>query len=288
MSHARDASKSILITGASTGIGAACALDLDKLGFRVFAGVRKQSDGEALQRQTSDRLTPIIIDVTLGDTIGEAAVAIESTVGEDGLFGLVNNAGILVPGPLECISLDDLRRQYEVNVVGVVAVTQAILPLLRVAQGRIVNMGSISGKASPPYLGAYSSSKFALESITDVLRMELQRWSIDVSIIEPDSVATPIWGKLLETASELGKHLPEAVRTLYEQDLTLMSNASQQMDKSGMPVERVVRAVRHALTARRPKTRYPVGTRTHLAFWAARNLPDRMRDGFMKRAMGMK
>jgi NAD(P)-dependent dehydrogenase (short-subunit alcohol dehydrogenase family) len=280
--------RSVLITGASTGIGAACALDLDKLGFRVFAGVRKSADGESLQRQASERLTPITIDVTMSETIAHAVAALEAEIAADGLFGLVNNAGILVPGPLECVPLDDLRRQYEVNVFGVVAVTQAMLPLVRTAKGRIVNMGSISGKAAPPYLGAYSSSKFALESITDVLRMELQRWNIDVSIVEPDSVATPIWGKLLETATEMGLHLPAAVRSLYEQDLASMSEASQQMDKSGMPVERVVRAVRHALTSRWPRTRYPVGSRTHLAFWAARHLPDRMRDGFMRRAMGMK
>ena len=288
MGRSVNAARSVLITGASTGIGAACALDLDKLGFRVFAGVRKPADGESLQRQASERLTPITIDVTVSETIANAVAALEAEIAADGLFGLVNNAGILVPGPLECVPLDDLRRQYEVNVFGVVAVTQAMLPLVRTAKGRIVNMGSISGKAAPPYLGAYSSSKFALESITDVLRMELQRWKIDVAIVEPDSVATPIWGKLLQTATEMGLHLPASVRSLYEQDLASMSEASQQMDKSGMPVERVVRAVRHALTSRWPKTRYPVGSRTHLAFWAARHLPDRMRDGFMRRAMGMK
>ncbi|MCA9123999.1 MAG: SDR family NAD(P)-dependent oxidoreductase [Planctomycetaceae bacterium] len=288
MSHSATANRSVLITGASTGIGAACARDLDRLGFRVFAGVRKDSDGEALRRDSSERLTPIPLDVTLAESISSAAATVESAVGEAGLFGLVNNAGILVPGPLECVPLTDLRRQYEVNVFGAVAVTQAMLPWIRAARGRIVNMGSISGKAAPPYLGAYSSSKFALESITDVLRMELRRWSIDVSIVEPDSVATPIWGKLLDTASQMGSHLPAAVRNLYEQDLTSMSEASAKMDKSGMPVERVVRAVRHALTARWPKTRYPVGIRTHLAFWAARHLPDRTRDGFMRRAMGMK
>lgn len=288
MSQSVNAARSVLITGASTGIGAACALDLDKIGFRVFAGVRKSADGESLQRQASERLTPIILDVTVSETIANAVAAIEAEVAAAGLFGLVNNAGILVPGPLECVPLDDLRRQYEVNVFGVVAVTQAMLPLVRSAKGRIVNMGSISGKAAPPYLGAYSSSKFALESITDVLRMELRRWGIDVSIVEPDSVATPIWGKLLETATEMGSHLPAAVRSLYEQDLTSMSEASQQMDESGMPVSCVVRAVRHALTSRWPKTRYPVGSRTHLAFWAARHLPDRIRDGFMRRAMGMK
>ena len=288
MNQLTNSARAILITGASTGIGAACALDVDKLGFRVFAGVRKESDAAALRSQASDRLTPITIDVTLAETIEQAMSTIEAAMGDAGLYGLLNNAGILVPGPLECVPLDEIRRQYEVNVFGVIAVTQAMLPMLRAGEGRSVNMGSISGKAAPPYLGAYSSSKFALESITDVLRMELTRWKIDVSIIEPDSVATPIWGKLLELASEMGNHLPESVRKLYEQDLISMSDASAQMDTTGMSVDRVVRAVRHALTARRPKTRYPVGTRTHMAFWAARHLPDRTRDGFMRRAMGMK
>ncbi len=288
MSQSSNAGRSVLITGASTGIGAACALDLDKLGFHVFAGVRNPSDGEALQGDASEQLTPVIIDVTLPETINQAVSTIEAAVGEEGLFGLVNNAGILVPGPLECVPLDEIRRQFEVNVFGVVAVTQAMLPLVRAAHGRIVNMGSISGKAVPPYMGAYSASKFALESITDALRMELARWKIDVSIIEPDSVATPIWSKMLDAGAEMGKQLPAAVRALYEQDLAAMSNAMRAMDKSGMSVDHVVRAVRHALTARHPKTRYPVGLRTHLAFWAARHLPDRTRDGFMRRAMGMK
>ncbi|MBI2478668.1 MAG: SDR family NAD(P)-dependent oxidoreductase [Planctomycetia bacterium] len=288
MSHPPNAGRSVLITGASTGIGAACALDLDKLGFRVFAGVRKQADGEALQRQASERLVPVNIDVTLADTIEQAATLIAVAVGDDGLCGLVNNAGILVPGPLECIPLPDMRQQFEVNVFGVVAVTQAMLPLLRTARGRIVNMGSISGRTAPPYLGAYASSKFALESITDVFRMELSRWRIDVSIIEPDSVATPIWGKLLDATFRMGEHLPAAVRQLYEQDLRLIAAASTKMDNTSMSVDRVVRVVRHALTARRPKTRYPVGFRTHLACWAARNLTDRARDRFMRRAMGMK
>ncbi len=288
MSKSKGADRSVLITGASTGIGKACALSLDELGFRVFAGVRRQSDGEALQSHSSDWLKPVTIDVTVPETIEQTADTIQAVVGESGLFGLVNNAGILVPGPLECIPIDQIRRQYEVNVFGVIATTQAMLPLLRAAEGRIVNIGSISGKAAPPYLGAYSSTKFALESITDVFRMELARWNIDVSIIEPDSVATPIWSKLLKNAAQLGENLPESVRKLYEQDLTSMAEASQKMDETGMSVDRVVKAVRHSLTARRPKTRYPVGFRTEAAFWASRHLPDRMRDGFMRRAMGMK
>jgi NAD(P)-dependent dehydrogenase (short-subunit alcohol dehydrogenase family) len=226
--------------------------------------------------------------VTDADALARAAATIDEAVGEAGLYGLVNNAGILIPGPLECVPLDDVRRQFEVNVVGLLAVTQATLPLVRRAQGRVVNMGSISGKVAPPYLGPYSASKHALESMTDVLRMELSRWGIEVSIVEPDSVATPIWDKLQDIAFEMGKRLPRAVRKLYKDDLTAMWKASQKMGASGMSVDHVVRAVRHALTARKPRTRYPVGSRTRLAFWAARNLPDRWRDWFVRRGMGIK
>jgi NAD(P)-dependent dehydrogenase (short-subunit alcohol dehydrogenase family) len=278
----------VFITGTSTGIGQACALDLDKLGFHVFAGVRKEEDGEKVRSQASERLTPVMIDVTDTDAVARAAATIDEAVGEAGLYGLVNNAGILIPGPLECVPLDDVRRQFEVNVVGLLAVTQATLPLVRRAQGRVVNMGSISGKVAPPYLGPYSASKHALESMTDVLRMELSRWGIEVSIVEPDSVATPIWDKLQDIAFEMGKRLPRAVRKLYKDDLTAMWKASQKMGASGMSVDHVVRAVRHALTARKPRTRYPVGSRTRLAFWAARNLPDRWRDWFVRRGMGIK
>jgi NAD(P)-dependent dehydrogenase (short-subunit alcohol dehydrogenase family) len=278
----------VFITGTSTGIGQACALDLDKLGFHVFAGVRKEEDGEKVRSQASERLTPVMIDVTDTDAVTRAAATIDEAVGEAGLYGLVNNAGILIPGPLECVPLDDVRRQFEVNVVGLLAVTQATLPLVRRAQGRVVNMGSISGKVAPPYLGPYSASKHALESMTDVLRMELSRWGIEVSIVEPDSVATPIWDKLQDIAFEMGKRLPRAVRKLYKDDLTAMWKASQKMGASGMSVDHVVRAVRHALTARKPRTRYPVGSRTRLAFWAARNLPDRWRDWFVRRGMGIK
>lgn len=278
----------VLITGTSTGIGLACAQDLDKLGFHVFAGVRKEEDGETVKSQTSDRVTPVIVDVTDADAVAQAATTIDEAVGDAGLYGLVNNAGILIPGPLEAVPLDDLRRQFEVNVVGLLCVTQAMLPMVRRAKGRIVNMGSISGKVAPPYLGPYSASKHALESMTDVLRIELRRWEIDVSIVEPDSVATPIWDKLQDIAFDMGKRLPRPVRKLYKDELTMMWNASKTMGEGGMSVDHVVKAVRHALTARKPRTRYPVGRRTRLAFWAVRHLPDRLRDWFVRRGMGIK
>ena len=180
--------KSVVITGASTGIGAACALHLDQWGWRVFAGVRKQGDAEALRAQGSARLTPVSLDVTDTVSISTAASAVAGAVGAAGLAGLVNNAGIVVPGPIELLPLSDLRRQLEINVVGQVAVTQAFLPLIRAGRGRIVNMGSIAGRMATPFTGAYGASKFALEALTDALRLELQPWGISVSIIEPGAV----------------------------------------------------------------------------------------------------
>src|SRR5439155_3574156 len=147
--------KSIVITGASTGIGRACALRLDRMGFRVFAGVRKTEDGEALKQQASERLTPVVIDVTDVASIARAAEMVAAEVGEAGLAGLVNDAGIAVAGPLEFIPIEELRKQLEVNVIGQIAVTQVFLPLLRKGHGRIVNMGSISGRLAVPLLGPY-------------------------------------------------------------------------------------------------------------------------------------
>ena len=159
MNDTNTADRAVLVTGTSTGIGQACALELDKLGFRVFASVRKEADAERVKSQASGRLTTVMMDVTDEGTIQEVARGIEESVGETGLYGLVNNAGIAVPGPLECVPLDRVRYQLEVNVIGQLAVTQAFLPLIRAAKGRVVNMGSISGIVAPPYLGPYSASK---------------------------------------------------------------------------------------------------------------------------------
>lgn len=288
MTDATGNALSVLVTGSSTGIGEACSLDLDKLGFRVFGSVRKEDDAERIAAQASERFTPVLMDVTDPQAVRQGAETIAKTVGETGLFGLVNNAGIAVPGPLECVPLDEVRRQFEVNVVGQLAVTQAVLPMIRSAKGRVVNMGSISGITAPPYMGPYSASKFALQAINDALRMELRRWGIHVSIVAPDIVATPFWKKIMDSAFEMGKHLPRPIRKLYKQELTVMWQTSQRADETGMGVDRVVRAVRHALTARRPKARYLVGRRTVAACWVARNLPSRVSDWFVRRQMGMK
>ena len=278
--------RSVLITGTSTGIGAACALDLDQRGFRVFAGVRKQADADRLRGQASERLVPVLIDVTDDESIRAAVETVSAAVGNAGLAGLVNNAGITVPGPLEFVSRDEFRRQLEVNVLGTHAVTQAFLPLLRTAAGRIVILGSIAGYVTPPYWGPYAASKHALEGIADTLRLELRHWRIKVSIVEPDSIATPIWSKLQSGTDELRQDLPEEVRELYREDLDHMQSMAQQLERNGLPAERVVKAVRHALCARRPKVRYPVGFRAHMAVWAKRFIQDRHLDWFLLRILG--
>lgn len=278
----------VLITGASSGIGAACVLDLASRGMRVYAGIRRPEDGERLVSQADGEVSPVILDVTDQPSINAAAGRIQEEMGTAGLAGLVNNAGILVSAPLEFVSADQFRRQFEVNVFGTVAVTQAVLPLLRTAHGRIVTIGSIAGRAAPPYFGPYAATKHALEGLTDSLRMEVRHWGIEVALIQPDAVATPIWGKLDSAPERQTVQLTPEARELYGDDVDAMTLASRKMDRRGMPVKRVVDAVRHALTARRPKTRYPIGFRTHLAAWAVSRIPDRIRDWYMLRELGMK
>ena len=280
--------RSVVITGASTGIGAACARRLDAEGFRVFAGVRKEADGEALRAKTSERLTPILVDVTEETQIDRAAAQVAETVGEDGLQGLVNNAGIAVAGPLEFVPVSELRRQLEVNVLGVVAVTQAFLPMLRQGRGRVVNMGSVSGRLAMPFLGPYAASKFALEALSDALRPELRAWGIKVALIEPGVIATPLWQKSKDAGETLSEQMPEECHRLYGAALDKLRATVNRMEKIGVPADKVADVVLHALTARRPKTRYLVGGGARLQTHLGGLLPDRMRDWLVLRAMGIK
>jgi len=276
-----------VITGASTGIGAACALHLDRLGWRVFAGVRRQADADTLKAQSSPRLTPISLDVTDTVSISTAASAVAGGVGQAGLAGLVNNAGIVVPGPIEFLPLTDLRRQLEINVVGHVAVTQAFLPLIRAGRGRIVNMGSISGRMATPFTGAYAASKFALEALTDALRLELAPWGISVSIVEPGAVATPIWEKSARTAEAmLGSVQPEAL-VLYAEAIEAVKRTAADAAKRAVDPVDVARIVEHALTAARPRTRYVVGREAKFRAAMALFVPDRVRDNLVAKAMGL-
>lgn len=270
--------RAVVVTGASTGIGAACALQLDRLGFTVFAGVRKSEDGMALQKVGSDRMVPLELDVTDLTTIRKShAVVLESTR-ERGLFGLVNNAGIAVVGPLEAVPISHLRQQLEVNVIGQVAVTQAFLPLVRQARGRIVNMGSIAGLSTMPLMGPYSASKFALEAITDALRLEVRQWGIHVAIIEPGAIATPIWNKSAIEAAEREAAIETELRTLYKPVVAAVRKVVGEASKRAISPDAVARVVVGALTAPTPKTRYRVGLDAKLRALMVRLLPDRISD----------
>jgi NAD(P)-dependent dehydrogenase (short-subunit alcohol dehydrogenase family) len=264
----------VLISGASTGIGAACALALDKRGYRVYAGVRRAVDGEALRQNASPHLTPLLLDVTDAASIAEVARLLRSQSG-DTLVGLVNNAGIAVAGPLEFVSPERLRQQFEVNVVGVLALTQALLPRLRSGPGRIVNISSVSGRLASPFVGPYCASKFALEALSDSLRVELSPWRIPVSVVEPGVINTPIWQKSLASNADVLDAMPPESRELYGREVAAMQAFAR--TAKGLEPEAVARVVVRALTAARPKTRYVVGADAQLGVLLSR-LPDRLRD----------
>jgi NAD(P)-dependent dehydrogenase (short-subunit alcohol dehydrogenase family) len=279
--------RAVLITGCSSGIGEACARDLAAHGLRVFAGVRQEADAQRWRDQAAGRVEPVLLDVAEPEMVRSAANTLERSLGESGLAGLVNNAGIVVPGPLELLSTADFRRQLEVNVLGTHAVTQAMLPLLRRAGGRIVMVSSISGRVAPPFYGAYAASKHALEAMADSLRRELRPWRIRVSVVEPDSVATAIWDKLDRGLGSLARQADPAASDLYEAQMRAVRKATAGMGRLGMPTSAVVRAVRHAICARRPKVRYPLGLRTRLAIWGASHLPASVMDWFLRRSVGL-
>lgn len=283
--------RAVVITGASTGIGAACARHLDALGFTVFAGVRREQDGAALVTSISQRIRPILLDVTDSASIAAAAQVVEQTLAtiapNVGLAGLVNNAGIAVPGPIEAVPLADARRQLDVNVLGPMAVTQAFLPLLRIGRGRIVNMSSIAGLAATPFLGWYGASKFALEALTDALRMELQPWGIEVCSIEPGAIATPIWERSAGLAEQVSRAADPERLALYETALARVRDVIQQAAGRAIAASAVAQVVGEALTVLRPKTRYLVGTDAKFRAWMKQLCSDRMQDRLVARFMNL-
>jgi NAD(P)-dependent dehydrogenase (short-subunit alcohol dehydrogenase family) len=270
----------VVVTGASTGIGETCAMHLASIGFRVFAGVRKPEDAERMRAAGHE---PLTMDVTDEQTIRSAA----AQLGDEPLAGLVNNAGVAVAGPLEFIPVAEFRRQLDVNVVGQVAVTQAFLPALRKARGRIVNMGSIGGRVALPLLSPYNASKFAMEGITDSLRRELRPWGIHVAIVEPGAIATPIWEKSRAANEELAAGAPPEAEQLYGKLIERIRAESARAAVEGLPPIKVAEAVAHALTAARPKTRYLVGGEAKGRARAAAVLPDRAFDALVARTLGV-
>jgi NAD(P)-dependent dehydrogenase (short-subunit alcohol dehydrogenase family) len=255
--------RTVLVTGASTGIGAATAKRLAAHGWRVLAGVRNEGDAPT-------GIEEVLLDVTDAAAIDAAARSVER------LEGLVNNAGIVVACPLEHLPLDELRRQLEVNVIGQLAVTQALLPALRAGRGRIVLVGSIAGRSALPFLGAYAMSKHALEAMADSLRVELAPDGIHVSIVEPGTIATPIWSKPYP--------IPDAANERYGVRIDAFRRVAGARSAKAAPADTVAAAVEHALTAERPRTRYLVGRDAKLRA-ALEHLPDRARDRVVTRAL---
>jgi NAD(P)-dependent dehydrogenase (short-subunit alcohol dehydrogenase family) len=244
----------------------------------VFGGVRRTDDADALRAM---HIQPVMLDVTDAASIAAAVEHVRVETGEGGLGGLVNNAGIAVPGPLEYLPIDDLRRQMEVNVIGQIAVTQRFLPLLRQTRGRIVFMSSVSGLLAVPLLGPYSASKFALEALSDALRMELASTGIEVSVIEPGNIVTPIWAKGREQGMTSLTDAAEA-ESRYGRLIAGMRRVSFSSERHGEPPKLVARAVAHALLSKRPRTRYRVGRGSNF-LPLLRLLPDRLRDSLVLR-----
>jgi NAD(P)-dependent dehydrogenase (short-subunit alcohol dehydrogenase family) len=278
---------STLVTGASTGIGRATVLHLDEKGWRVFAGVRREEDAASLREAGSERLVPLMLDVTDAEQIAAAAERIGADVGEAGLDGLVNNAGIAVPGPLETLPIDDFKRQVEVNLSAHVAVTQAMLPSIRRAQGRIVFITSIGGLMAFPMFGAYHAAKFGLEAVGDVFRQELRPWGIKVAIVEPGSIATPIWERGEAEVDAIAARARDGHVDLYGEAIDAYRDVARKTGARGIPPERVAKKIERALTARRPRTRYLVGADARGQALAQAVLPDRLVDWLVARATGM-
>lgn len=279
--------KTVLITGASTGIGRACALHLDRLGWQVFAGVRRAEDAAAIKAVASPALEPLLLDVIQADQVAAAAEQVSGLVGARGLDGLVNNAGISIGGPLEFVPMQLVRLQFEVNVLGQVSMIQAFLPLLRRARGRIVNISSTSGLNAMPIMGPYAASKFALEALSDSLRVELRPWDIKVILVEPGSIATPIWDRSLATADAWLADAPPALNELYGKFIPILREYMISVARRGLPVERISETVVRALTVPDPKARYLVIAYSRLSFHLMRLAPAGLRDRLIARQMGI-
>ena len=279
--------KAVVITGASSGIGRACALTLDNNGFRVFAGVRKEADGAALRAEASEALTPVYIDVTDEASIAALAEQVASAAGGAGLAGLVNNAGTTLPGPVEYLPLSGFRRQLEVNLVGPLAATQALLPLLRAGHGRVVNVTSAAGKVGVPQMAPYVAAKHGLEGLSDVLRLEFLQFGVQVSVIEPGFIATEMGGKLQRDTVAAIHALPEQGQRRYGPQLEAIAENISQHAASGSEPQVVADAVLHALTSDKPRTRYPVGEGAKRMLMLRRILPDRGFDRIILKAAGL-
>jgi NAD(P)-dependent dehydrogenase (short-subunit alcohol dehydrogenase family) len=279
--------RSVVVTGASTGIGWGCVKVMTGKGFHIFGSVRKQADADRLKAEFDEAFTPLLFDVTDAPAVNRAAEEAARALGNSTLAGLVNNAGIAVAGPMLYLDIDELRRQLEVNVVGQAIVTQAFAPLLGADRsrqgdpGRIVMISSVGGRSSNPFTGPYNASKFALEGMSETLRRELMIFGIDVIVIAPGAVATPIWDK----AEEID--VSRYANTPYAASLAKVKDYMLTLGRKGFPPEKIGEAVYTALTAKKPKVRYTV-TPDRMQNFMVTTLPKRMVDNFIAKQLGLK
>lgn len=279
--------KYVLITGASSGIGKTTSLILAEKGFFVLAGVRKEKDAQNLKSLNSN-IIPVFIDITDQESIFGAVEKIIEITGDSGLYALINNAGIVVAGPVEFLPIDRLRLQLETNVIGQVNVTQNFLPLIRKAKGRIINISSIAGFTAFPFKGAYAASKFALEALSDSLRRELSPWKIPVSVIEPGIIKTPIWEKSINLVKDIVTEMPPQAEKFYGSVYkNLIGRTVKRVERCGTSPEEVSKVILHALTSKKPKTRYLVGNDASFLRYCLTKLPDNFVDKFICQRVGM-
>lgn len=270
--------RSIVVTGASSGIGKATALRLATNGWRVFAAVRRQQDAELLRSQSGNRVETVLLDIADEGSIRAAAEEVNSRLGNDGLDGLFNNAGIGAISPIEYTTVDSIRNIYEVNLFGQISVIQAFLPLLRKAKGRIVNTGSVGDHLSPPFAGVLASSKAAFASLSSSLRLELRAQGIYVVVVEPGSISTPAVEKTLGGVEDQVTSLPREGARLYAAGLRRMVAAFAKNEKAGSCPDVVAKVVEKALNAEKPRTRYPAGKDSIMLITLARLLPEKLLD----------
>lgn len=283
-----------MVTGASSGIGKACALRLDKGGFRVFATVLTEAEGAALQAEASPRLTSFVLELTSAASIASGVETVSRGLGGAELRGLVNNAGVLGCAPLELLSIEAVRQVFEINVIGQIALTQAFLPLLRGAKrqsenrryhARIINMGSLAGRSALPFTSPYNASKFAFRALSDTWRVELRPQGIAVITVEPGMVTTPIWQKGSAWAGAM-LDFPSETLALYPSFTAQASQIEQIAQKKGVSASEVALVVHRALTAPRPKSRYVVGREARLLL-ALERLPTPLRDWLVARRFSL-
>jgi NAD(P)-dependent dehydrogenase (short-subunit alcohol dehydrogenase family) len=280
--------KHVLITGVSTGIGYAAAQAFVRKGYHVYGSVRRQEDAEKVQRTLGPHVSPLLYDVTDHVAIRDAAMKVEAEVGREGLACLINNAGISTSGPLMLQPLDDIRHQFEVNVIGLFAVTQAFLPLLGARQnathppGRIINVSSVGGKIAAPFVGAYVGSKHAIEGMSHSLRRELQLYGIDVILVGPGPVKTAIWDK--PSATELGIFAGTNYAPMM---INFQKFFVESGKKDGLPAEILGRRLVEIFEAKKPKTRYTVVPKWFSGWVLPRILPDRILDRLIGKAVGL-